>query len=55
MMFYKQSDCLHSMWSRVYEMVKRQSTAAAVCGGFAAEHRAGRYRSTVAGAGAQQQ
>jgi len=31
-------------------------TAAAACGGFAAERRAGkRYRSTVAGAGTQQQ
>ena len=49
------------MQSRVYESVDRpsvrlfhRSTAAAACGGFAAERRAGReYRSTAAGAGAQ--
>jgi len=57
----------HRMRSRVYETVDRlsvclsvclshRSTAAAACGGFAAERRAGkRYRSTVAGAGTQQQ
>ena len=51
------------MQSRVYESVERpsvrlfhRSTAAAACGGFAAERRAGReYRSTAAGVGAQQQ
>ena len=60
--------CLHTMRRRVCVLLvvcpsvrpsvclSHHSTAAAVCGGFAAEHRAGRrYRSTTAGAGAQQQ
>ena len=41
---------------RPYACISRRSTAAAACGGFAAECRAGRtYRSTAAGVGAQQQ
>jgi len=41
---------------RPYACLSRHSTAAAACGGFAAERPAGRtYRSTAAGVGAQQQ